>query len=110
MQKSIFSLAIMYTLGTLVLVGSISISNTFASSISNEQTESLGVSNSQDSAVEKLAQALQKDQDEGNENGGENWDRAIDSLSTEMGIPVDNEIEDALLEITETHIKNISNN
>ena len=92
------------------LVGSIFMPNTLASSISNEQTQSLGVSNSQDSAVEKLAQALQKDQDEGNENGGENWDRAIDSLSTEMGIPVDNEIEDALLEITETHIKNISNN
>jgi len=86
------------------------ISNTFASSISNEQTQSFGISNSQDSAIEKLAQALQKDQDEGNESGGENWDRAIDSLSTEMGIPVDNEIEDALLEITETHIKNISNN
>ena len=110
MQKSIFSLAIMYTLGTLVLVGSIFISNTFASSISNGQTQSFGVSNSQDSAVEKLAQALQKDRDEGNENGGENWDRAIDSLSTEMGIPVDDDIEDALLEITETHIKNISNN
>jgi uncharacterized FlaG/YvyC family protein len=110
MHKSIFSLAIICTLGMFVLLGSIFISNTLASSISNEQTQSLGVSSSQDSAVEKLAQALQKDKDEGNENGGENWDRAIDSLSTEMGIPVDDDIEDALLKITETHINNISNN
>lgn len=109
MAKSIFYLTLVCNLSMLALVGSISISNTLASPTSTNLTQSLEVSNSNDSAVEKLAQALQKDQDEGNESGGQNWDRAIDSLSTEMGIPVDDEIEDALLEITEIHIKNISN-
>jgi hypothetical protein len=110
MQKSIFSLTIICIVGVLIIIGSVSISTAYASSISADDAQSLEISKSKDSAVEKLAQALQKDRDEGNENGGENWDKAIDSLSTEMGIPVDDDIEDALLEITEIHIKNISNN
>jgi hypothetical protein len=59
---------------------------------------------------EKLALALQQDRDDGDENGGNNWDKAIESLSTEMGIPVDDEIEDALMEITEIHLDNTSDN
>ena len=89
----------------------LSVAGSYASTAAlNEIPSPVNSTQSSNSAVEKLAQALQQDQDEGNENGGENWDKAIESLSAEMGIPVDDDIEDALMEITEIHLDNVSNN
>jgi hypothetical protein len=112
MRKSIFSLTVTCAAVAAVLfmifgnftipysLGTASLDNIQLPVISNQ---------SDDSAVEKLAQALQQDKQNGDENGGQNWDKAIESLSVEMGIPVDNDIEDALLDITEIHLENISN-
>lgn len=111
MQKLVFSFSVLYIVLILTIFGNFSIlGSSYASTSSLDEIQtSVNSSQSSDSAVEKLAQALQQDRDDGDENGGENWDRAIESLSVEMGIPVDDEIEDALMEITETHLDNISN-
>lgn len=96
------------TFAILVLIISISYSTTFASTLrGNEPQDDNENSAIKDSAIEKLAQALQKDKDEGDDNGGENWDEAIESLGKEMGFPVDEDVEDALRNITELHLDNI---
>ncbi|VFJ13141.1 hypothetical protein [Candidatus Nitrosocosmicus franklandus] len=114
MRKSGFLLSIICAvlLLTVVMNYSVSYSSTpdplSPSDLDNIQLSS-NLNQSNGSAVEKLALALQQDKDNGDENGGENWDDAIDDLSEEMGIPVDDEIEGALLEITEIHLDNMSN-
>ena len=113
MQKSNFFQTVICTAVLLTIVGNFSVSYSFAtiSSSSIDNIESpINSNQSNVSAVEKLAQALQQDKDNGDENGGENWDKAIEALSIEMGIPVDDDIEEALLDITEIHMENISNN
>lgn len=93
------------------IFGTFSVSISYATTSSLEEIQSpINSNQSSNSAVEKLALALQQDKDDGDENGGDNWDKAIESLSTEMGIPVDDDIEDALMEITEIHLDNISDN
>ena len=111
MQKLMFSFSIICAVLILTIFGNFSVAGSYASTAAlNEIPSPVNSTQSSNSAVEKLAQALQQDQDEGNENGGENWDKAIESLSAEMGIPVDDDIEDALMEITEIHLDNVSNN
>jgi hypothetical protein len=61
-----------------------------------------------DSALANLSKALQEDKEDGDQNGGENWDRAIGSLEDEMGFPVDDDVEEALMNITEVHLNNMS--
>lgn len=95
----------------LGMFGAFSVSISYATTSSLEEIQSpINSNQSSNSAVEKLALALQQDKDDGDKNGGDNWDKAIESLSTEMGIPVDDDIEDALMEITEIHLDNISDN
>lgn len=104
------SLIIFSTLAIIVMLISISYSTTFATmSSENEPGGDAKNAEIKDSAIEKLAQALQKDKDKGDNNGGENWDKAIEALSKEMGFPVDEDVEDALLNITELHLDNIVN-
>lgn len=111
MQKLKFSFSIICAILILAIFGNFSVAGSYASTPSlNEIQPSVTSTQSSNSAVEKLALALQQDKDDGDENGGENWDKAIESLSAEMGIPVDDDIEDALMEITEIHLDNISNN
>lgn len=111
MQKLMFSFSIICAVLILTIFGNFSVAGSYASTLPlNEIQSPVNSTQSSNSAVEKLAQALQQDQDDGDENGGENWDKAIESLSAEMGIPVDDEIEDALMEITEIHLDNVSNN
>ena len=109
MQKSIFSLTIACAAVLFTIFGNFTIPYSLGTTLDNIQSP-VNSNQSDDSAVEKLAQALQQDKQDGDENGGQNWDKAIESLSAEMGIPVDDDIEDALLEITEIHLENISNN
>jgi len=95
----------------LAIFGNLSLLISHATTSSIDEIQSPISSNqSSNSAVEKLAIALQQDKDDGDENGGDNWDKAIELLSTEMGIPVDDDIEDALMEITEIHLDNTSDN
>jgi hypothetical protein len=61
-----------------------------------------------DSALANLSKALQEDKEDGDQNGGENWDRAIGSLEDEMGFSVDDDVEEALMNITEVHLNNMS--
>lgn len=111
MQKLIFSYSVVCAVLILAIFGNFSFAGSYASTPSLADIQSSVNSNqSSNSAVEKLALALQQDRDDGDENGGENWDRAIELLSAELGIPVDDDIEDALMEITEIHLDNISNN
>lgn len=111
MQKLIFSYSVVCAVLILAIFGNFSFAGSYGSTPSLADIQSPVNSNqSSNSAVEKLALALQQDRDDGDENGGENWDRAIELLSAEMGIPVDDDIEDALMEITEIHLDNISNN
>ena len=112
MQNFAFSFSVLCAVLLLAIVGNYSVlGSSYASTSSLDEIQtSVNSNQSNNSAVEKLALALQQDKDDGDENGGENWDSAIESLSAEMGIPVDDDIEDALMEITETHLDNISNN
>ena len=113
MQKLNFFLTVTFAALLFTVLGNFSISysvtTTSSSTLDNIQSP-INSNETNDSAIEKLAQALQQDKDNGDENGGENWNNAIEALSKEMGIPVDDDIEDALLDITETHLDNISNN
>jgi len=112
MQKSIFFFTLICASLMLSIFGSFSLSSSHAttSSLDGGIQSPINSNQSSNSAVEKLALALQQDKDDGDENGGDNWDKAINSLSIEMGIPVDDDIEDALMEITEIHLDNISDN
>lgn len=103
MKRSL--LLISSTFAILVLILSIAYSTTFASTLPGNGLQNDNENSTiKDSAIEKLAQALQKDKDEGDDNGGENWDEAIESLGKEMGFPVDEDVEDALRNITELHL------
>jgi hypothetical protein len=116
MQELRFSIIMFCTLGVLgLLIGSpgILIVNATTSSLSlqssSPQQESTGLSESiNDSALANLSQALQEDKEDGDQNGGENWDKAINNLEDEMGFPVDEDVEEALMNITEVHLNNIS--
>ena len=117
MQELRFSIIMFCTLGVLgLLIGSpaILIVNATTSplslqSSSSPQQESTELSESiNDSALANLSQALQEDKEDGDQNGGENWDKAINNLEDEMGFPVDEDVEEALMNITEVHLNNIS--
>lgn len=111
MQELRFSIIMLCALGVLGLViGSPTISTLNATtSPSSPQQESAELSDSiKDSALANLSQALQKDKEDGNQNGGENWDEAINNLEDEMGFPVDEDVEEALMNITEVHLNNLS--
>ena len=111
MQKTIFSLTVTCAAAVLFMIfGNFTIPYSLGTTSLDNFQSPVNLNQSNDSAVEQLAQALQQDKEDGDENGGENWDKAIESLSAEMGIPVDDDIEDALLEITEIHLENISSN
>ncbi len=111
MQELRLFIIIFYALGVLgLLIGSPAITNATAttSPSSSPQQESAEISdNIKDSALASLSQALQEDKEDGDQNGGENWERAINNLEDEMGFPVDEDVEDALMNITEVHLKNI---
>lgn len=113
MQELRLFIIIFYALGILgLLIGSQAISNATATATtspsSSPQQESTEISdNIKDSALASLSQALQEDKEDGDQNGGENWERAINNLEDEMGFQVDEDVEDALMNITEVHLKNI---
>lgn len=112
MQELRLFIIIFYALGVLgLLIGSPAISNanaTTSPSSSSPQQESPEISdNIKDSALASLSQALQEDKEDGDQNGGENWERAINNLEDEMGFPVDEDVEEALMNITEIHLKNL---
>ncbi len=114
MQELKFSIIIFCVLGILgLLIGSPAISTITASSLSSPlspQQDSTEISDSfKDSALVNLSQALQEDKEDGDQNGGENWDKAINNLEEEMGFPVDDDVEEALMNITEVHLNNMSN-
>ena len=97
-----------------ILIGSPAVSTITATSSPSPspspQQDSTGISDSiKDSALVNLSQALQEDKEDGDQNGGENWDKAIDNLEEEMGFPVDDDVEEALMNITEVHLNNMSN-
>lgn len=114
MQELKFSIIIFCALGILgLLIGSPVISIVTATSSPSlspsPQQDSNEISDSiKDSAVTNLSQALREDKENGDRNGGENWDKAIDSLEEDMGFPVDDDVEEALMNITETHLNNMS--
>jgi hypothetical protein len=112
MQELKFSIMIFCALGILgLLIGSpvISIVTATSSPSPSPQQDSTDISDSiKDSALANLSQALQEDKENGDQNGGENWDKAIDSLEDDMGFPVDDDVEEALMNITEVHLNNLS--
>ena len=115
MQELKFFMIFLCTIGVLgILIGhpAISIVNATTSSLpstSSPQQESTNFSDGiNDSALANLSQALQEDKEDGDQNGGENWNKAIDNLEDEMGFPVDEDVEDALMNITEVHLNNLS--
>ena len=112
MQELKFSIITFCALGILgLLVGSpvISIVTATSSPSPSPQQDSTEISDSiKDSALASLSQALQEDKENGHQNGGENWDKAIDSVEADMGFPVDDAVEEALMNITEVHLNNIS--
>ena len=116
MQELRFSIIIFCTLGALgLLIGSpvILSANSTTSPLSPQssspQQESTELTDSiNDSALANLSQALQEDKEDGDQNGGENWDKAINNLENEMGFPVDEDVEEALMNITQVHLNNIS--
>ena len=110
MLKLKFSIIVFCALGILgLLIGSPIISIVTATSSPSPQQDSTEISDSiKDSALVNLSQALQEDKENGNQNGGENWDKAIDSLEDDMGFPVDDDVEEALMNITEVHLNNMS--
>jgi hypothetical protein len=109
MQELRFSIIMFCALGVLgLLIGSPTISTVNATTSSSQQG-STELSNSiKDSALANLSQALQEDKEDGDQNGGENWDKAINNLEDEMGFPVDGDVEEALMNITEVHLNNMS--
>ncbi|MGD9535120.1 MAG: hypothetical protein AB7V56_15300 [Candidatus Nitrosocosmicus sp.] len=108
MKESVLSITITFVISVLII--SISSQTTFASTLSGNETPGDSQNTaSKDSAIEKLAKALQEDKDDGDDNGGKNWEKAIDSLGKEMGFPVDEDVEDALRNITELHLGNVIN-
>jgi hypothetical protein len=109
MQELRFSIIMFCALGVLgLLIGSPTISTVNATTSSSQQG-STELSNSiKDSALANLSQALQEDKEDGDQNGGENWDKAINNLEDEMGFPVDEDVEEALMNITEVHLNNMS--
>src|SRR5918993_643035 len=110
MQELKFSIIIFCTLGILgLLIGSpvISIVTAISSPSPSPQQDSTDISDSiKDSALANLSQALQEDKENGDQNGGENWDKAINNLEDDMGFPVDDDVEEALMNITEVHLNN----
>ena len=111
MQELRFSIIMFCAIGVLgLLIGSPAISTVNATtSPSSPQQESTELSDSiKDSALANLSQALQEDKEDGDQNGGENWDKAINNLEDEMGFPVDEDVEEALMNITEVHLNNMS--
>ena len=115
MQELRLFMIMICTLGVLaLLIGyhAISIVNattTSSPSSSSPQQESTDFSDGiNDSALANLSQALQEDKEDGDQNGGENWDKAINNLEDEMGFPVDEDVEEALMNITEVHLNNLS--
>jgi len=116
MQELKFFMIILCTIGVLgLLIGHPAISIVNATTISSlpstssPQQESTNFSDGiNDSALANLSQALQEDKEDGDQNGGENWDKAINNLEDEMGFPVDENVEDALMNITEVHLNNLS--
>ena len=112
MQELKFSIIIFCTLGILgLLIGPpvISIVTATSSPSPSPQQDSTDISDSiKDSALANLSQALQEDKENGDQNGGENWDKAINNLEDDMGFPVDDDVEEALMNITEVHLNNLS--
>ena len=115
MQEMRFFMIMLCTIGVLgLLIGhpTISIVNATTSSLpssSSPQQDSTDFSDGiNDSALANLSQALQEDKEDGDQNGGENWNKAINNLEDEMGFPVDEDVEDALMNITEVHLNNLS--
>ena len=109
MQELRFFIIMFCALGVLGLsIGSPTISNVNATTSSPQQGSTDLSDNLEDSALENLSQALQEDKEDGDQNGGENWDKAINNLEDEMGFPVDEDVEEALLNITEVHLNNLS--
>jgi hypothetical protein len=112
MQELKFSIIIFCALGILgLLIGSpvISIVTATSSPSPSPQQNSTDISDSiKDSALANLSQALQEDKENGDQNGGENWDKAINNLEDDMGFPVDDDVEEALMNITEVHLNNLS--
>ena len=110
MQELKFSIMIFCALGILGLsIGSPVISIVTATSSPSSLEDSTDISDSiKDSALANLSQALQEDKENGDQNGGENWDKAINDLEDDMGFPVDDDVEEALMNITEVHLSNLS--
>jgi hypothetical protein len=114
MQILKFSIIIFCALGILGLliespIISIVTATSSPSPLPLPPQESTEISDSiKDSALANLSKALQEDKEDGDQNGGENWDRAIDGLEDEMGFPVDDDVEEALMNITEVHLNNMS--
>jgi hypothetical protein len=112
MQELRFFVIMFCTFGILGLsmgIHNISIINATTSSPSTPEEGAAEYSSSaNDSALASLSQALQEDKEDGHQNGGENWDKAINNLEDEMGFPVDEDVEGALMNITEVHLNNMS--
>ena len=109
MQELRFSIIMFCALGVLgLLIGSPTISTVNATTSSSQQGSTELSDSIKDSALANLSQALQEDKEDGNQNGGENWDKAINNLEDEMGFPVDEDVEEALMNITEVHLNNMS--
>ncbi len=110
MQELKFSIMIFCALGILGLsIGSPVILIVTATSSPSSLEDSTDISDSiKDSALANLSQALQEDKENGDQNGGENWDKAINDLEDDMGFPVDDDVEEALMNITEVHLSNLS--
>lgn len=109
MQELRFSIIMFCALGVLgLLIGSPTISTVNATTSSSQQGSTELSDSIKDSALANLSQALQEDKEDGDQNGGENWDKAINNLEDEMGFPVDGDVEEALMNITEVHLNNKS--
>jgi len=109
MQELRFSIIMFCALGVLgLLIGSPTISTVNATTSSSQQGSTELSDSIKDSALAHLSQALQEDKEDGDQNGGENWGKAINNLEDEMGFPVDEDVEEALMNITEVHLNNMS--
>lgn len=115
MQELRLFMIMICTLGVLALligypvISIVNATTTSSPSSSSPQQESTDFSDGiNDSALANLSQALQEDKEDGDLNGGENWDKAINNLEDEMGFPVDEDVEEALMNITEVHLNNLS--
>ena len=109
MQELRFSIIMFCAIGVLgLLIGYPTISTVNATTSSSQQGSTELSDSIKDSALANLSQALQEDKEDGDQNGGENWDKAINNLEDEMGFPVDEDVEEALMNITEVHLNNMS--